>query len=153
MSYLKDVLELHISLRSFIIAIAIAMPFWYFDLYLFHYDFFKITPIQLPVVASFCLTFVWISANFMCSIIWVSIIEKSDPSKKPDVENRFLLSVFASVFYTATLTFIGYIFNMDFKCFLKTATIIIAIRFIFGLLFEKATRKVLAMQGKNKQPF
>ncbi len=148
MSYLKDVAELHVSLRSFITAIAIAMPFWYFDLYLFHYDFFKVTPIQLPVVASFCLTLVWVSANFMCSIIWVSVIEKSEPSKKPDIENRFFISIFSSVFYTALLTFIGYIFNMDFKCFLKTAACVIAIRFVFGLLFDKAVRKVNKLHKK-----
>ena len=150
MSYLKDITELHVSLRSFIFAIAIAMPFWYFDLYLFHYDFFKITPIQLPVVAAFCLTLVWVAANFLCSMVWIGFIERRETKNTPDVENRFLISVLLSVFYTALLTLIGYVFNMDFKCFLKTASIIIATRFVFGLLFDLVNKKTLANKNKAK---
>lgn len=143
MSYLKDVAELHISLRSFIVAIAIAMPFWYFDLYLFHNEFFKITPVQLPVVAAFCLTLIWVSVNFICSIIWVNVIEKSEANRQPDIEGRFFVLVFSSVFYTAILTFIGYVFNMNLKCFLTTAAIVIIVRFSFGLLFRRAVGKHL----------
>lgn len=141
MSYLKDVAELHISLRSFIIAIVIAMPFWYFDLYLFHNEFFKITPIQLPFVAAFCLTLVWVSVNFICSIIWVNVIEKSEANSQPDIESRFFVLVFSSVFYTAILTFIGYIFNMNLKCFLITAAVVVIVRFSFGLIFHRAIIK------------
>lgn len=142
MSVLKDIVELHVSLKSLIFALAISLPFWYFNLYLFHYDFFSTAPIQLPVVAAFCLTIVWVSANFLCSIIWISFFEKYDSTAKPNIENRFLISVLSSVFYTAFLTFIGYYLNLNIIGLLKTASSIILIRFLFGLIFSSFSKKI-----------
>ena len=55
MSFVKDIADLHIGLRTVLISILFVMPFWYIDIYLFGHTFFVNAPFYVPIVLSFCL--------------------------------------------------------------------------------------------------
>ena len=65
----KDISELHLHYRSVIICYIMVMPFWYFDIYYVGHDFFKESPVYIPIVLAFCLTTLTLGFQFYYSLM------------------------------------------------------------------------------------
>lgn len=115
MSFLKDLNEFHISLKSFIISIVFIMPFWYVDLFLFKRDFFTTSPFYVPIAFSFCLSVIWFIFHAFNSSVMIYINELI--MKRNKKQEFAFLSVLASLFsicWLSLLTFIFYLTKLSF---------------------------------------
>lgn len=83
MSIVKDIADLHITLRGAIISYIVVMPFWYLGMYYNGRDFFTSNPIQIPIILSFCLTTVSLIIGCLFALIdhikRMRKLEKKDP--------------------------------------------------------------------------
>ena len=56
MSLIKDINELHFTIKSIIIPVAVITPFWYAVLVIFKPEFISSQPIHIPIVIATCMT-------------------------------------------------------------------------------------------------
>lgn len=140
MSALKEFNELHPNIKTVCIGLALLMPFWYLDIYLFS----RIPidkNIQIPIVISFCLSICWFALNTATYVLFITSIAPLPNSvrnannynklpennyvNKKDSDETFEYITFISVVYLALTTLIGYLAKIPFHK-------LIYINFAFG---------------------
>ena len=104
------------------------MPFWYMNLYLFKNDFFTKSPIQMPIIISFCLTIVYLIINGVITLC----IQKLAHSPR----NAFMFSL-GSISILSFTTFMEYIFKFNFSYYLGW---IFGIGIIKAVIFMELTK-------------
>ena len=55
-----------------VIYLLFVTPFWYFSLYLFHYEFYKNSDVTIPIIAAFCLSICWLIVNLFLNVCFKS---------------------------------------------------------------------------------
>lgn len=127
--------ELHITLRGLLTGIILVCPFWYLDLYLFKLDYFESQYIQIPVIASFCLTVVWLLLNHISALCFDEyIFEGVDQIKgHAPVEHPRVVSfgVVFSVLHLAFISYITYYFKWSFSFLIYLSFSSVLIRIVF----------------------
>jgi hypothetical protein len=91
----SDFLKIHYSARAVIIGIALLMPFWYIDIYLFDKRFFNTSQFYIPIVFSFCLSISYLILNSFFAIFYLAALERTyDPFEGAVIISIPLISIF-----------------------------------------------------------
>lgn len=115
MGIVEEVNKLHVTLKSIIISMVLTMPFWYLNLYFFKNDFFLSSPIQIPIIISFCLSVVWTGLHFLsASSFEIAFMKKQNTNSDSKIEGTVLLAVIVSLMWIAIYTFLTYYFKWSF---------------------------------------
>ena len=142
MTLIKDLNELDLRFRAAIIGVALTMPFWFLDIFIFENKLIINYAIYIPVVLSFC-----IAVNaFLMSIISLSIFtgavyDEIDEGKK---DMTFIMSFLFIIAWNSLVTVICYLNNCNFKQFLATYFIIAFVKIILSSILK-------ALNSKGKQ--
>lgn len=145
MSVLKEFDDLHITVKTICIGLALLMPFWYLDLFLFsHLPFDK--AYQIPVVISFCLSICWFVAQASTYVLFMSVLNIHKVIiKEQDESTDFQVIILSSIFYLAILTIIGYYYKFKFHNLVfggfSFAALRFALYFSYGLFRRKKVKK------------
>lgn len=81
MSLFSEIKELHVSQIMIILIIVITMPFFYLDVYFLNNNLFTSSPIQIPIIISFCMSICWYVIGLY--MFWIS-----PTRKEKEVENK-----------------------------------------------------------------
>ena len=124
--------KLHVTIRSFVIAVILLTPFWYFDLYLFKKGFVSHDYIQLiPSIAAFCLSLVWIAASAISCFF--SVMASSEGKGFQDDNGVTIFSVLTvsfSVLHLGTYTYFAHLWKWEFYKFLNYTYLIVICRIV-----------------------
>jgi hypothetical protein len=133
MTIIKDLNELHISLKSFIIGLAFLMPFCYIDVYLFNPKLITEEPIQIGVVLSFCFSFVLLLFNL--SFIATLRIKQAN---KSDVGLLFtlapLFSIVILIFTSIAMSIAGGHIRQVIEYSILASVVLFVLAFIYYLV-------------------
>lgn len=148
MSIVKDLNELHFTLKTVVIGIIITMPFWYLDIYLFAPWFTKANPIHIPIIVAFCLSIGWLLLGvlFMDTFNDIERIEAKRGEEVSDNEfEDFWASVIAmSTVFLGIFSFIWYVANGRFFYLVLTSFGLMCTIMAIGkldLLYKKRKKK------------
>lgn len=139
MSLIKDINDLHLSVKSITIGLVLLMPFWYLNIYLLAPWYVEKAPIQLPIIIAFCLSVGWLMTSMLFSyslFLKVAIQQKVYSDQENYDHPIYLLSVIIALCALMPLSFVAYTFKWSlwmlvYASFLATAitTIIALIRY------------------------
>jgi len=80
MSLIKDVNELQLTVKAFVINVACVLPFWYMDLFIFQRSWFTFYPFYIPMVFAFCLTLVSYIPNYALFFLIFNLRDSKIPA-------------------------------------------------------------------------
>lgn len=138
MSVVKDLNELHFTIKTFVIGLIITMPFWYLDIYLFAPWFTKANPIHIPIIVAFCLSIGWL---LLC-VVFLDIfqytekpeVEKNEKPFEDEFEDFWLKVIILSIIFLGLFSFIWYVVNGRFFYLVLTSFGLIGFLIAFGSL-------------------
>lgn len=146
--------KLHITLPSAVIGLALIMPVFYFDIYLFNYPFFKSQPFYLVLTLSYVLSLSWLLASLILSANMGRIINERTKLNKISP-----ISVFYGVYGLIVIHLIMYFVN-GLKCSFHAYIIwlilcSLAMHIVYGLSFayrksEEKSKKDTSSTFENK---
>ena len=132
---LEDFNKLHITVRSFVIAVILLTPFWYFDLFLFKRDFVSHDYIQvMPIVVAFCLSLVWIAANAISCLFFMLFLSEGKLDEKDDIIAYSVITVIISVLHLGGYTYFAHLWQWTFYKFLNWTYLFVIIRLFIWLI-------------------
>lgn len=133
MSLLSEIKELHISQILIIIIIATTMPFFYLDIYFLKNSLFTSSPLQIPIIISFCMSVCWYGIGLL--LFW-----NSPYRKKEDIQLKNLTQLYILVFALTWLVLISGIciyFQLTLRTFFHICIGVTVFRFILNKWFLK----------------
>jgi hypothetical protein len=115
-----DFSKLTASIQYLIIGIIVLMPIFYFDLYLYHKQFFNSSPYYVIIIAAYCLAFGFLMASIFLGLTFILYIIGE---KNPTVEKvvgygngvafvLILLSNLTTYTETGISTFKGFLWDL-----------------------------------------
>lgn len=141
MSFLKDFNEYHFSIKTAVFCIAIYMPFWYLDTYLLARWYVDQTPMQLPIVISFCISIVWYIATlvalagYQLAFESANADEKKESSDENDVDLGTIWHVLLSISSLAILSSWAYSNKWTLKTLIDKSFEYVIGATVLGFLF------------------
>jgi hypothetical protein len=134
MSILKDFNELHLTFRSFLFGFIITIPFWYFDLYLFHKTFFLNNVFYIPIVAAFCLSLCWYCINLLSGILFSQDFLFNKDKQKVATTNDYIMAIITSIGWLSLLTYFSYSFKFGIITFINICFISSILRLVLWVI-------------------
>lgn len=135
MSIVKEINELHISLRSLLLSIICIMPFWYLSFFVLENTFAKSSNIHIQIILSFCLSTCYFAVNFLTTVLLQSSFKKYSKDDPVQV-GTFIISLFFSLFWVSILLFIGYYCDWKLLSYIKITFLVSIIHTMVFLLLN-----------------
>ncbi len=127
MSFIKEINELHISLKSTIFCLVCIMPFWYVDIFLFDNILINTTPFYVPIIFSFCFSLVWFMVNLIITVFIKDILPKTmNATFIP-----FFIAALLAITWLSGATYIAYMLKWHLLTFVNVLFCSYIIRQIF----------------------
>ena len=120
--------------HSMAVAILFIAPFFYLDMFLFSRDFFDASPIQIPIIVSFCLASCWM-------ILTILITEQILFGYSLSPKELMNANIYIATVCIAIASVIGYFRVCGFKHFVFGAFL------IYGII---TTIIILSCANRNK---
>jgi hypothetical protein len=104
---IKEFNDLHKDAKSIIIGIALIMPVWFMDIFLFHRTFFNSNQLYIIIVISYCISIAWLGINYLMQLVVNFAFESKD-------DNVMVSSILVSLFILLVFSCYAYIEHMTF---------------------------------------
>lgn len=143
MSIVKEINDLHISLKTIIFSLLSIMPFWYLAILTFNIGFIKSNQIQIPIVLSFCLTVCYYILNLSTTYFLKSIFsdEKTNDTNI-DLFATSIITCVVSIFWLSTFIFIGYYYDWKLLSIIKVIFLVFLIHLVLFFILRLIGKKI-----------
>jgi len=127
MSIIKDINDLHITLRFLVLFICFTSPFFYLDIYFLKNSLFISAPNYLLIVMAFCMSIAWYFGNSICisGSYFINKIGITD-----EAAERGALTVIISTLLLMFISLYCIYYKVNFGIFFRFIVKLFIIRFI-----------------------
>ena len=89
MSIIKEINELHLSLKTVLLSLVTILPFWYLSISILNINYINTNQIQIPIILSLCLTVCYYVLNLAITH-FLGFIDGINKDNKPKTSEIFM---------------------------------------------------------------